>query len=442
MIPLRRPLIISLTLAIGALLASCGNGISDTASNGGFGGDLSKPEIPVGDGIYVAFEDLDFSSADNSVMSVLFRARDFSGAPLDGLGLADLQILEDDEPLDTAESLQTLLPKNALPYTLQTAIVMDVSASIDQQELSQMTSAVRAILSSQGGSGGLLTRQRVALYTFDSSAKRVVGFTDDEEVLGVALDSVTTSGTMSTDLYGALQFVSRDMSFSYTNANIVEGAIILITDGRDTANRVSMAQALSATKDAAVFTVGVGQDADVDALQQLGSEGFASASSFLALNASLDDIQQQLRRWLGSLYSLSYASPKRRAAGSSNASDHYFSLRAIDNSNANKNTAQIRRKFNSYNFSEVSPTVTISGARSINVGQTESYVAETRWSGNSTSQYVWSVSGLGCTLKSSFGATARVVAVQSGECQVLALDTVNASSTKLLVVAEDVRLDP
>ena len=437
---------LAIVLLLSTGLVACGNGITDTQVDSGLsadgGGDTSDPGDTVGDGQHAAFESLDFSYADNSVVNLLFRARDQRGEPLDTLALADLQILEDGAPLDVAESLQALLPKASLPYVLQTAIVMDISASIDFQELALMTAAVRGLIASSDSSTGLLARQRVALYTFDSSVRRVVSFTDDEKVLGLALDSVRTSGTLSTDLYGAVQYVANDINNRYSTNSIVEGAIILITDGRDTANRVSEAQALAAAEGVAVFTVGVGQDADANALYALGSEGSESAANYDALYQALQAIQLRLERWLGSLYNLNYASPKRRAAGAIGNSEHEFQLRVDNNSNAEGDSNKITHTFNAYNFNEVRATVNISGPRTINVGQTESYVADTRWGGQTASIYSWSISGEGCTLKASAGATARVQAVQAGGCQLLAVDTAHSTSTTLIIEAENVRLDP
>ena len=434
-----------LVLLLSAGLGACGNGITDTVDSGApidDGSDLSADqEEPIGTGAFVAFESLDFSYADNSVVNLLFRARDQRGEAMDTLALSDLQILEDGTAVDGAESLQSMLPKESLPYVLQTAIVMDISASIDSQELAQMTSAVRGLIANSGNSNGLLARQRVALYTFDSTIRRVVSFTDDEEVLNLALDSVRASGTLSTDLYGSVEYVSKDINYRYGVNDIVEGAIILITDGRDTANRVSETQALAAAEGVAVFTVGVGQDADNNALYALGSEGYESAATYDALYQALQAIQLRLERWLGSLYNLNYASPKRRASGDIANSDHEFELRAYDNSNADTDSSKLLHTFNAYNFNEVRATVSISGPRTINVGQTESYIADTRWGGQTPSIYNWSVSGDGCILKASAGATARVNAVQAGGCQLLAVDTAHSTSTTLLIEAENVRLD-
>lgn len=449
-----KQLLIILLLSAG--LVACGNGITDTAEDGGnntpaddggaagddnSGGGTDDDNVPVGTGAYVAFESLDFSYADNSVINLLFRARDLRGEPMDTLGLTDLQILEDGAAVDRSESLQSLLPEGSLPYVLQTAIVMDISASIDSQELAQMKSAVRGLIASSGSSVGLLSRQRVALYTFDSSTRRVVSYTNDEEVLNLALDSVRSSGNLSTDLYGTVQYVASDINYRYSVNEIVEGAIILITDGRDTANRVTQAQALAAADGVAVFTVGVGQDADNSALSALGSEGTESAATFDELYQALQAIQLRLERWLGSLYNLNYASPKRRASGEISNSDHQFELRAANNSNSDSSTSRLRHTFNAYNFSEVRPVISISGPRTINVGQTESYIADTRWGGDTPSIYSWSVSGDGCVLKASAGATARVNAVQAGGCQLLAVDTAHSTSTTLIIEAENVNLD-
>lgn len=429
-------------LLLSTWLVACGNGITDTASAPETPVDDGDPTEPVGDGTYVAFESLGFDYADNSVLNLLFRARDQYGEPMDALSLSDLHILEDGAPLDVAESLQALLPKESLPYILQTAIVMDVSASIDAQELALMMTAVRGLIASSGSSGGLLARQRVALYTFDSSVHRVVSFTDDEAVLNLALDSVHASGTLSTDLYGAVRHVANDISYRYSSSEIVEGAIILITDGRDTANRVTEEQALAAIEGVTVFTVGVGEDADIATLQVLGSEGSEEAVSYDALYQSLQAIQLRLNRWLGSLYNLNYASPKRRASGAIGSSDHVFELRAENNSNGEAGTAKLTHDFNAYNFSEVRATVSISGPRTINVNRTETFIAETRWGGQTPSIYSWSVSGGGCILKASAGATARVSAVQAGVCQLLAVDTAHSVSTTLSIETENVRLDP
>lgn len=440
-------LIIPITFSM--LLSACGNGITDTVEaaaapvpvqDDDVDGD---PGLPVGDGAYVSFESLDFSYGDNSVVEALFRTRDQHNEPLDSLSLSDFDVLEDAQALNSAESLLGFVPVSSLPYELQTAIVLDVSASTDAQELAQMTRAISEfIASSERNINSLISRQRVAIYTADSAVRRVVSFTGDQQVLELALDSVQVSAASSTDLYGAVQRAANDIDERYLSNSIVEGAIILITDGKDNADRVTAAQAMAASRGLAVFVIAVGEGTDTTDLQGIATEGLESVPDYYSVIRGVQAVQSRLLRWLGSVYKLNYASPKRRAEGAASNSDHSFELRAVDNSNSNADTARLLHTFNASRFGEVRAVVSITGPQSITVGQTESYIAETRWGGQVGSIYSWSISGQGCVLMASFQATARVTAVQQGNCQLLAVDTAHSAATTLSVDAQSTRLEP
>lgn len=443
---LTRPILL---ITFSMLLSACGNGITDTVEGAATPEIIeeddadSDPGLPVGDGAYVAFESLDFSYSDNSVVEALFRTRDLHGEPLDSLGLSDFEVLEDTHAVSRGETLLGFVPVSSLPYELLTAIVLDVSASTDAQELAQVTRAISEFIgSSERNINSLISRQRVGIYTTDSAVRRVVSFTDDKQVLELALDSVQVSAASSTDLYGAVQRAANDIDERYVANSIVEGAIILITDGRDSADRVSAAQAVAASRGLAVFSVAVGPDADTAGLRTLASEGLESAPDYYSVASSVQAVQSRLLRWLGSVYKLNYASPKRRAEGATENSEHAFELRAVDNSNSNAETARLQHTFNASRFGEVRAVVSIAGPQSITVGQTESYIAETRWGGQTASIYSWSISGQGCVLKASFQATARVTAVQEGNCQLLAVDTAHSAATTLSVDAQNTRLEP
>lgn len=417
------------------LLGGCGNGI-DQAGNALTGDGVDPSAGPTaGSGDWVALAPLYTGYNSNSVGTVRFKAADQNGAPYDGLRADDFEIHEDGVLLPAADSRAVLEHFAQLSGQLDTVLLIDVSASLDDSALALLKQAVRAALIERDGSRGLLVGQRLALYTFDSRVRRVVDFTDDSSLLLRALDSIERSVSPSADLFGAVTLGAGQIESSFGGDSLRTGSVIVITDGRDTANRTTLPAAVSAIEGKSVFTVGVGADTDSEALALLGSAGSVSVSDYGGLSGALLTVRSLLLQETRSLYELRYASPKRRAAGGVENSSHRMELRVFNNANAGRSSS-VAAEFNSYDFADVRPEVRILGDRFLNVGETVSFTATTDWGVDAAPRYSWSLSGVGCSLESSTEQAVSVVGVQRGECQLLAVDTSVSASTAVTLTID------
>lgn len=418
------------------LISACGNGI-DQAGNALTGDGVDPSSGTPGTGDWVALSPLHTTYNSNSIGTVRFKASDQNGAPFDGLRASDFEILEDGSLLATSDSQVVLEHFAQLSGQLDTVLLLDVSASLDAASLSVLKQAVRTALIERDGSRGLLVGQRMALYTFDSRVRRVVDFTDDTGLLLRALDGIERSVSPSADLFGAVAQGVGLVESSFGGDRLRTGAVIVVTDGRDTANRSTLPVVLSAIQGKSVYSVGVGADADSETLALIGNAGSLSVSDFGALGGALLTVRSLMLKETHSLYELRYASPKRRAAGGIQDSAHRLELRVHNNANAS-GTSRVTADFNSYDFGDVRPEVRILGDRFLNVGETVSFNAKTDWAADVQPRYSWSLSGLGCALESTSEHAVTVVGVQRGECQLLAVDTAVSASTAVTLDVEQV----
>ncbi|HBR98144.1 MAG TPA: hypothetical protein DD979_12315 [Gammaproteobacteria bacterium] len=436
----RLTLLAALSLALVSLVG-CGDGLdrrNNSNDDSGGGGSISFNDDGPADASYVRLERLDYRSEKPSVISVLLQAKDRDNTPVDSLTAADFDIRENGDPLPQSESASTLIERKFLPFHLDTVVLMDISSSISNTDLANMKQAVTELVrDSATGQSRLFAGQRVALYTFDDSLTAVKTLSSSPAHIVAALDAIHLPIAITpTDLYGALRSAATLWETSQTLAEIHDGAVVLITDGTDTAGRSSLSSTLDALGDKKVFTIGVGEDANEDVLSKLGTANSYTVNSFDELGPALADIREKLRRYADSLYVLQYASPKRAAEGDADNSDHKFEIYVHGNKNSG-NSGRVSGNFNSYEFSNVAPRVIIGGPDQLETGQTESYLADTFWAYNDP-LYSWEISG-SCELVSNEGPKVVISATASGSCQLSVTDTGHnaVSAAKAVSVRQD-----
>ena len=430
---------LSYTLSTGFLLAAllgtagCGNGIdrssdSDSGNNSsGSSGSLTLDDDSPADISYVRLNRLDYTSEQPAIISVLFTARDKDNIPADNLGIANFEIREDGDLLPASESASTLLLREYWPFTMDTVVLLDISSSISVADLANMKQAVVELVRDPStGNSRLFSGQRVAIYTFDDSVRQVKSFSSSPNHIINALDSIELPLSITpTDLYGALDTAAGLWRTSHSISNITEGAVILITDGTDTAGRRTLSSTLDSIGDKKVFTIGVGDEINEDVLEELGTAGTYSINDFSELSPALSNIRESLRRFSDSFYYLQYASPKRAADGRVSNSDHSFDIQVADNRNSGS-SSKITGDFNSHDFTNVSPRAMIGGLSMLESGQSATYIAQTLWAFQD-SVFSWQISG-DCSLNSNEGAKISLTATSAGSCQLTVSDAANNSA--------------
>ena len=119
-------------------------------------------------------------------------------------------------------------------------------------------------------SAGVVTKSKlqkgqiVRVLTFSGSTTQVIDFTDDVQQLVNAILAIERGGS-STDLNGAIVQGMNALSNTYTFEKITVGAMVMITDGNDTASRSTEAAAIAAVGEKLLFAVPVGEEATATA---------------------------------------------------------------------------------------------------------------------------------------------------------------------------------
>lgn len=415
-------------------LSACSDGIDRPSSaNSGGSSNVTLDDDAIADASYVRLHKLDDEVSLPSVISVLFQATDRNGLPVETLTLERINLSEDGSALPAGESASRLVDHAFLPLVLDTVVMLDISSSMSTNDLATMKQAVHELVRDPGtGNSRLFSGQRVALYTFDESFNLVKDFSYSAEHIVDALDSISLPvGIMPTDLYGSVKHAVTLWDPVASTESIRDGAVIVITDGTDTAGRSSLSSAEDTIGDNKVFTIGVGDSVDEEALARLGTAGSYLINSYDELAGILATIRDKLTRYSDSYYLLQYASPKRAAEGRRSNSDHDYRISLLNNDN-NGSSSHIDGDFNAYDFSSVSPQVEIGGAAALEAGQTASYLADTLWP-VSSADYNWQINGE-CALNSNNGASISVTATNAGTCRLSVTDNGNYGTNATLSV--------
>ncbi len=312
------------TVLVLALLASCGDGIGSgggSASVGSTDNDalqndnedpvVTTPNIPV---VTTGLNLLSYKDNGDNSVDVVFRAVKSDGEGLSGLEASDFKITENGTTL-SAESQFYLDREQWLSFSHEIRILVDVSSSMTQ--LASVRSALRSLLVEQNT---LDTRQAVTLASFDDTVVNHLAVpTRLASSIDTALSGVASRGVNSTDLNGAIETYARTLRQSYQSGNLRFKSLIVITDGEDSASRVTLAEALSAIGTDTVYMVNLGEHAE--SLQLLGTGGYyANQDVYSAMRTVMQDIEA----YENSHYELHHFSAKR--ASQSGSSSHKLGI--------------------------------------------------------------------------------------------------------------------
>ncbi|OED39443.1 hypothetical protein AB833_15390 [Chromatiales bacterium (ex Bugula neritina AB1)] len=398
---------------------------SDGASTTGVGPDLGSPLDRPGPRRYVLLEQLNFEATLPSIISILFHASDQYGNAISGLQTSDFTLLEDQTEISRTETSLSIVPHQELPFTLQTVVMIDVSSSIQPADLDKMKTAVKALLVNDEGTSRLLPQQEIALFTFNDTITQLKGFSSSTQSLVEAVDSIQPAIAITpTDFYGAIIQGTSQWTDNFDLSSIVQGTLIIITDGTDTASRHTLRDAVSAVRGKSVYTLGVGSEISREALSAIGTSGSHALVNFSELRNALESINAQVKNAANSFYYLHYASPKRKAEGANASSSHSIRLSVLDNANQTS-SGTISGVFDSTEFSNVSAEVIIAGPRRLELQQTATLRASTRWGPSPDANYIWSLNdnNFSCSMDVVTNNVVRITGVAEGNCTIQAQDT-------------------
>jgi hypothetical protein len=385
---------------------------------------LGSPINSPGPSRYVQLEKLNFAAELPAIISILFRATDQYDNALPGLQTNDFLVTEDDLAVSSTETSLSIVPHNELPFSLRTVIMIDISSSILPSDLLKITDAVRALLIDETGRSTLIPQQEIALYTFDDTITQINGFSSNAQSLVASLDAIQPAIAITpTDLYGAVIEGTAQWEDSFDLTQVMQGSLIVVTDGSDTAGKHTFADAQAATVGKSVYTLGVGDDVSPAVLQTLGRSGSFTLRNFDQLRDAFQTIGAQVVDTANSFYYLHYASPKRRAEGDVANSDHELELSVVDNANSTP-TATIADTFNSAEFTNVSAQVVVSGPSRLETLQSGTYRARTRWGPTPDAVYRWEITSDNgaCAMSVLSDTTVTITGVAPGNCTISATD--------------------
>ncbi len=380
---------------------------------------------------------LDFSFEAPSVVSLLFHAQDSNQLPITGLTNDLVNVSENDSAVDQRESFTSLWGREMWNYSFDTVVMLDVSSSISDGTLQNVRSATKLLWQNSNGEAIANSQQRFALYSFDASPTIYREFSSNLNSLNSGVDEIQKQGVSSTDLYGAVvEGVSKwDTVLSVKQISL--GAMLIVTDGRDTSGRYTQQEAINAIgDDRPVFVINLNSSENADVLRTLATGGYYSANNATQINAAVESIRQQMDRIANSYYLLRYATPKRESSQGASASSHKFTVSVKDNQNRGS-SATISETFNSAGFYDVVPEVLVAGPTQVALASNPvvEFTANTAWARQS-SNYQWQVGTTNgaCGLDDNNALNSPVIRIRffrSGICQLTATDITNGPSIGL-----------
>ncbi|TXI88285.1 MAG: VWA domain-containing protein [Crocinitomicaceae bacterium] len=248
-------------------------------------------------------------------VSMLFQVLDQNNKGVDNMtDINRYSLIDYDQEMTTnVEADVTISSFGTIPTQIYTAIVIDISKSVEGLVADIKAAASEFVNLS-------LPEQRIAVYTFDGDTPiRRINYTTNKTQLLSAINSIpeTDLGT-STNLYEALNIAQNELpSDSYTTSLIRQGSILVFTDGKETANPTT--SALNNTdmllEGRNVFVAALkSQDLDEYTLKNKiasTTNNYFLANNINELKSKFIDIQSDIEKLSKSVYWLYYTSPRK-----------------------------------------------------------------------------------------------------------------------------------
>ncbi|MDX8377575.1 MAG: VWA domain-containing protein, partial [Mariprofundales bacterium] len=366
-----------------------------------------------------------------SQISFMFHAQDsYSGAPLAHLEARDFVVLENGTPIGL-EQYFDVQRRSELPFTIQTVLMLDVSSSMAQavttqagvlSKLELTLQAARDLVLDPYGNNLLRDEEQVAIYVFDGQVRMVQDFTHDARQLAAAISGIQMqlATVNSTNLYGAIATGMGRLSGGYSLNNMVQGQMVLITDGMDTAGLITENTALNSIGNNLFYVLGVGAGVDAAALQRLTSN-YTQVADFTQVSNALEATYQAMDDLANSFYVFTYNTPLK--AGTANT----VQLTIANNSNTAAD-ASVSGIFDASNITQTAvPELIIKGSSEMALGDTMVLTAFARMLPASMISYAWSSDNYSVASLFADTYSARLTAKTSGIVNVAVRHTLFAN---------------
>ncbi len=198
---------------------------------------------------------------------VLFQVVDLNGTGVSNLGNDDFEVLENEIQISQSESELIIRRLPTIDYKIKTILLLDNSTSVET-ELTEIKNSARNIIA------GIRSNQEFAIYQFSNDVILLQDYTSDLNLLNDAIENKFERGVSTTDFYGSVIKSSSFWKDSATVNGILQGCIVIISDGNDTRNSSSLAEALHSIRNKLVITVGLGVEIQPEILNSFGNNGY------------------------------------------------------------------------------------------------------------------------------------------------------------------------
>ncbi len=273
--------------------------------------DSNPPPPPPPDDSYILYH-YNTSTLYPAYINIFMSVETVDGVPVTDLEESDFIIRESGSAVSETESAIRIRKADELPYKLSTVIMLDNSLSIGA-DLPSVKEAAKVLISESevSGNSDSTGTAEFAVWTFASSANKIIDFSSSVSELHAAIDSITL-GSGSTDLYGAVSTgVSQLGNVFSQNAIRQGGQLVILTDGEDTKGSSTLNAALNTRGNKRVITISVSPSDDhISILKSLGNAGQYAIDSFEELTTAFRSIQDVIEGYANSFYNLSYLTPR------------------------------------------------------------------------------------------------------------------------------------
>jgi len=294
----------------------------------------TSPSPTSGNGYALLLNKIETSVPHN--VKTIFQVVDLAGTGVDTLNLSNFEIFEDFLPLSKTETELSIVNHPTITNQIRTVLMLDNSTSI-QGDIDKIRTSAKAIVN------GIRPNQEIAVFEFSDRVYLLQDFTNNVASLLNAIDNNFTLGVKTTDFYGAVEYGTSLWNDELSITKILQGCMVIISDGNDTQGSSSLANAMHAVHNKLVFTIGLGSEIQPEILNAIGTAGSFRIGQENEITKQFASMEQLLIKSANSFYDLSYKSPKR---GSDN---HTLQIRIIDNQFTGDRSS-ILTTFSSSNF--------------------------------------------------------------------------------------------
>jgi Ca-activated chloride channel family protein len=230
---------------------------------------------------------------------------DNKGKAVEGLTAKDFTVLENGAPQQVRRF------EMVRDRPIYAGILLDTSASMGENRNERLDEAVKSAL--RFFETVIEPKDRAAVFTFNDTPALAVRFTNQMDVLNGGLNGLVAEG--NTALYDSLIH-----ALHYFGGIKAKKAVILLSDGQDSASRYSFNEALDYARRSgvAIYTVGIDmpqKEIDVRAKLQKLADETGGRSFFIAAASELERVFSIVEEELRSQYLLAYQSPNQNKDG-------------------------------------------------------------------------------------------------------------------------------